>query len=309
MSKVVKPPLDNEGKVAKFDRDGLLLTDTDEETLKSLNYFYFTSRYKPLFTYLTKEGKVKYKATATFKEMHALSIFDHHLSMLLLTQIVLIENYLKAVFAEAVVHQKEYDHQTYYAFWCLCQNDPSHDEGCIKQKIAKVELRNKPMQHDDLVKHQQKYKVTPFWVTVQHLTLTEMSKLYTFLGKSKVTAIDSAKRAEQLMAIQKNKELRLAIAARFSCKPDLLQTRLYQLTLLRNYSVHGSSVYNRTFERKSIKTKQMMKHIYTLSQGSEVLQNGYKKMMRDYHMVRVELSHHLTAITISDVDRAMGDEM
>ncbi len=83
-----------------------------KEAFEWHNYFTFTSRYKHKFIDETESDET-YKKGATFEEMHALSRFDHRFRALLLAQILLIENHLKAVFAYELAHHADYDHATY----------------------------------------------------------------------------------------------------------------------------------------------------------------------------------------------------
>jgi len=90
------------------------------------------------------------------------------------------------------------------------------------------------IESEPFIKHHKENKndVLPFWVYVEILTLSDVSKLYSILD------------------IETKKNIAFQLGFTYSNGHHILENLLHCVTILRNISAHGGRLYNRLFTRK-----------------------------------------------------------
>lgn len=247
-----KPFLSIEEQIELLRSRGLIIPDDQYDTAKDFllnNNYYRISGYT-----LTMRNRDTFTANASLDKLIQIYEADRQMRQAMLSIIEVIEVRLKSMLA--YYHCKKHGPTGYLDvnnFYCTTRgriNIKTIDNYLyITRKAASQ--KNAMIESEPFIKHHKENKndVLPFWVYVEILTLSDISKLYSILD------------------IETKKNIAVQLGFKHSNGHKILENLLHCVTILRNISAHGGRLYNRLFTRKPRLSREDKSLLLTTEDG------------------------------------------
>ncbi|HHX22429.1 MAG TPA: Abi family protein [Thermoanaerobacterales bacterium] len=231
----VKPFLSINEQIKLLKNRGLSITDSQyncaEQFLLNNNY-YRISGYS-----LTLRKNNTFFNSASLKTLMQIYEADRHMRHIILSIVETVETRIKSMVA--YYHSEKYGPLGYLDinnFICLKNNKVDlQTVSNYLQITRKAERQKDSLKESELfIKHhtENKEDILPFWVYVEILTMSDISKLYTLLDDA------LQKKIAQLLGFKS------------SNNNYIVGNLLHCISILRNICAHGGRLYNRLFTRK-----------------------------------------------------------
>lgn len=228
------------------------LTLTEHDLEKAKNFLMYNSYYRISGYTLTLRKNDRFHNGITIN--HIIQIFeaDKRMRHLLLHYLETIEIRLKALIS--YLHTEKYGPLGYLdinTFNCMTNNNVAiniiQDYIHITRKASAQQNANYNSEH--FIKHHidNKNGKFPFWVYIELLTISDISKLYTLLTKDLQQSVAQELGFSSIRAI------------------NFLQTNFHCIAILRNICAHGGRLYYRQFIRKPHLSKTEKKLLRTVN--------------------------------------------
>ena len=243
----VKPFLPIDGQIELLKSRGLNMDDTQHDIAKQFllnNNYYRISGYS-----LTLRKNDSFFNNASLDMLMQIYEADRHMRHIILLTSEAVEIRIKSMVA--YYHSKKYGPLGYLDvnnFACL--QDGKIDLQAVSrysQIIRKSKRQKDNLEYSELfIRHHKENKndILPFWVYVEILTISDISKLYTLLDK------------------ELQKTIAGLLGFNFSNNNRVLENLLHCMSVLRNICAHGGRLYNRLFTIKpwlSTKEKNLLR--------------------------------------------------
>lgn len=250
-----KPFLSIEGQIELLRSRDLIITDDQYDKAKDFllnNNYYRVSGYT-----LTMRHRDTFTENASLDKLIQIYEADRRIRHTMLSIIEVIEVRLKSMLA--YYHCEKYGPTGYLDinnFYCMDRNKINiktvDNYLYITRKAASQ--KNAMTDTEPFIKHHKENKndILPFWVYVEILTLSDISKLYTILDY--VT----------------KKKIAFQLGFKHSNGHNILENLLHCVTILRNISAHGGRLYNRLFTRKPRLSSKEKSFLLTTEDGDIV---------------------------------------
>lgn len=215
-----KPPLSFDDQVALLQQRGLEVNglETAKHYLSQINYYRFAAYLLP---FEEDHATHRLKAGTTFDQVLDVYIFDRELRLLVLDAIERVEVSIRTQFAYTFSHthgaHAHLDAGLFKARWNYADNR-------VKLESEVNQSREKFIQH---FKNTYDEPLPPIWVTVEIMTLGQLSKWY----------------ANVSSGADRN-----AVANAYDMDEINLVSFLHHLSIIRNYCAHHSRLWNREFQ-------------------------------------------------------------
>jgi len=230
----VKPFLSIDDQIKLLKKRKLIIKDDQYEQAKEFllnNNYYRISGYS-----LTLRQNDTFFDSASLETLMQIYEADRCMRHILLFIIESVEVRLKSMIA--YFHSEKYGPLGYLDINNFCCNNGKIDSSIIENYlniIKKADSQKNAMTESELfLKHHKEHKndILPFWVYVEVLTISDVSKLYTILD-------------EELQ-----KTIALHLGFKSNNRHKIVENLLHCITILRNICAHGGRLYNRLFTRK-----------------------------------------------------------
>ena len=168
MSKTLKPPKTIQEQISLMESRGIIFDDIEKakKILIEHNYYRLTG-----YMYQFKENGSKYKNGIRFKKIYAIYDFDKSLRTCLFELIGILEISFKTKLAYFMCHKYGSDFyvkKDIFKDGYLYKNFKKIIKKCINQSKDKLFIKH----------HMEKYGRFPFWVLVEILSFSNISKLF-----------------------------------------------------------------------------------------------------------------------------------
>lgn len=249
MNSFLKSALPIHDQIKKLQSRGLIISDTQKIShyLSNISY-YRLSAYFHIFLEEPKDQH-KFKPGTTFDDVLDVYVFDRKLRVLLFDEIERLEIAFRT---QLVLHCSLEFGNNWYENSKLFYNLDDYD------KTLAIILDNILHSKEIFIKH---YKSTyhsppnpPAWMTIELISLTQLSILYKNLKISEGSA-------------KKN------IAKHFGVSPQILESWMETLSFIRNTCAHHSRLWNRGIP-KGPKTPSNPQYLWTQHQFITTLSSG-----------------------------------
>lgn len=243
----IKPftPIDKQIEILKerglFIDDGQI--DTAQQFLLNNNY-YRISGYS-----LTLRKNNQFFKSATLDMLMQIYEADRRMRHVILSISEIIEVRIKSTVSH--FHSEKYGPLGYQDISNL--NCSSDNPIYLQIKANAESQKDRLKESEPFIKHHMEHKndILPFWVYVEVLTLSDISKLYTLLDEV------LQKKVANIIGFKSNNN------------HEILKNLLHCISILRNTCAHGGRLYNRLFVRKPWLSKQE-KHLLRREKGHTV---------------------------------------
>ncbi|MBP3886362.1 MAG: Abi family protein [Cellulosilyticum sp.] len=233
------------------------LTINDDEIDKARSFLLNNNYYRISGYTLTLRSNDKFYDNATLDNVIQIYNCDKRMRHIILSITEEIEIRIKTMVA--YYHSKRYGALGYLDMNNFnCKTKGRIDADAVKEYLhitRKADtLKNMMTDTEAFLKHHKEEKdgLLPFWVYVEVLTISDISKLYSLLEY----------------------EIQLDIAKEFGyhhkSANNLLDNLLHSVTILRNICAHGGRLYNRLFIRKPRLSTQQKKLLRVNENGNVV---------------------------------------
>lgn len=202
---------------------GVVLTPSGERSkakqiIQREGYYKLINGYKELFL-LEKSPDEKYIPGTTVGEIFSLYCFDRELREIFLRHILHVETNIKSLISYRISEQYGHDN---FLIYCNFNTSMKNADKQISSVLAEIQRQISSNTHDPSIKHYlQKYGYLPMWVLNNILTVGTISKFYSIM---KVPD-------------------RQSISKIFKILDNYLESFLYYLSIVRNFSAHGNRLY------------------------------------------------------------------
>lgn len=231
----VKPFLSIDEQIELLKSRGLGIKDSQYNCAKQFllnNNHYRISGYS-----LTLRKNDAFFNSASLEMLVQIYEADRHMRHIILSIVEAVETRIKSVVA--YYHSEKYGPLGYLDlnnFTCIKNNKVDlRVVSNYLQITRKAERQKDNLRESELfIKHhtENRKNILPFWVYVEILTMSDISKLYTLLDS----------------ALQK--EIAKLLGFNSSNNNDIVGNLLHCISILRNICAHGGRLYNRLFTRK-----------------------------------------------------------
>ncbi|WP_290367067.1 Abi family protein [Sporosarcina newyorkensis] len=227
---------------------------TDEQYDKAKDFLLNNNYYRVSGYTLTMRHNDTFTENASLDKLIQIYEADKRMRQTILSVIEVIEVRLKSMLA--YYHCEKYGPTGYLdinTFNCMDRNRINihtvDNYLYITRKAASQ--KNAMTDSEPFIKHHKENKkdILPFWVYVEILTLSDISKLYSILDY--VT----------------QKKIAFQLGFRHSNGHEILENLLHCVTILRNISAHGGRLYNRLFTRKPRLSRREKSFLLTTEDG------------------------------------------
>lgn len=232
---IVKPFLSIDDQIKLLISRGLTI---NEDQYEKANDFLLNNNYYRISGYsLTLRNNDTFYKSASLDTLIQIYEADRYMRQIMLSIIEVVEIRIKSMIA--YYHSRKYGPLGYLDInnFC-CANNSKIDLSIISNYLhitRKADTQKSIMTDSELfLKHHKDHKndVLPFWVYIEVLTISDVSKLYTLLDEN----------------IRKNIALQLGFKS--TNGHLIVKNLLHCITILRNTCAHGGRLYNRLFTRK-----------------------------------------------------------
>lgn len=235
-----KPPLSIDEQIALLESRGMLIQNKEYATafLRSINYYrlsgYFLTRYIP------PQSSHKFYPDTTFEQVLDTYIFDRKLRVIVFDQIEKIEVALRSSFAlHFSIHLGPwwYLDEQYYRHgaaerdkFCGVLNNNFKQS---KEEFIKAFRDNYDRPQHNLEIDRCANPLPPWWMAVEILTITELSRLYSQLNRLNYSPGNTGRVANR-------------VANDFALPDSRLTSWLKTISFLRNVCAHHGRLWNRS---------------------------------------------------------------
>lgn len=246
------------------------LTINDDEIDKARKFLLNNNYYRISGYTLTLRANDKFYESASLNNIIEIYNCDKRMRHIILFITEEIEIRIKTMVA--YYHSKKYGALGYLDMNNFnCKDNGRINAGAVKEYLhitRKADtLKNVMTDTEAFLKHHKEEKdgILPFWVYVEVLTISDISKLYSLLEP----------------------EIQLEIAKQFGythrSANTLLNNLLHSVTILRNICAHGGRLYNRLFIRKPKLSAQQKKVLRVNENGDTVYDHlfSYVLVLKD----------------------------
>lgn len=266
--------------------------------LQREGYYKLINGYKELFL-LERKPEDKYIPNTTVSEIFALYSFDRTLREIFLRYILHVETNIKNLISYNFSEKYGHDNFLRYGNFNTSMKEAGRQ---ITSLIADIQRQISSNTSDPCIKHYlQNYGYIPMWVLNNILTLGTISRFYS------------------VMKI----EDRQSISKVFKILDNNLESFLYYLSIVRNFSAHGNRLYCLRTSRPLVDTK-IHKNLSIPIKGDEYINgkrdlfaavialryltsvNEYKKIINELTESIDKLADKLNVIAINKVLDSMG---
>lgn len=243
----IKPfvPIDKQIEILK--KRGLFI---DDKQIDIAHQFLLNNNYYRISGYsLTLRQNNQFFKNATLGTLMQIYEADRRMRHIILSISEVIEVRIKSMVSH--FHSEKYGPLGYQDINNLnyTSSNPTYLQIKTKAESQKYNLKESEL----FIKHHMEHKndILPFWVYVEVLTLSDISKLYTLLDE------DLQKKVANLLGFKSNNNY------------EILKNLLHCIAILRNICAHGGRLYNRLFVRKPWLSKKE-KHLLRKENGHTV---------------------------------------
>lgn len=231
----VKPFRSIDDQIKTLKKRGLNIGDTQHDTAKQFllnNNYYRISGYS-----LTLRKNNSFFKNASLDTLMQIYDADRHMRRIILFTAEAVEIRIKSMVA--YYHSEKYGPLGYLDvnnFACL-QDDKIDAQAVSRysQIMYKAQRQKDNLRYSELfIRHHKEKKndILPFWVYIEILTISDISKLYTLLDK------------------ELQKTIANLLGFKYSSNNKVLGNLLHCMSVLRNICAHGGRLYNRLFTKK-----------------------------------------------------------
>lgn len=261
-------------------------------------YYKLINGYKELFL-SHKNPEDKYIAGTTVGEIYSLYNFDRELREIFLRYILHVETNIKSLISYRISENYGHDNFLKYSNFNTSMKDSDKQISAVLADIQRQVAYNTS---DPCIQHYlQKYGYLPMWVLNNILTFGTISKLYS------------------IMKVHD----RQSISKIFKVLDNHLESFLYYLSIVRNFSAHGNRLYCLRTTRPLISTA-IHKNLSIPMQNNEYINgkrdlfaavialrylisvNEFTRFQSDLNTVINKLSKNLCVIDVNEVLSCMG---
>ena len=255
----------------------------DEDIEKTRNFLINNNYYRVSGYSLTLRKNDVFFDNVSIENIIQIYETDKRMRHLILLTTELVETRLKSLIA--YYHSEEYGPLGYLDinnFNCLDSNKVDMTVVNNYLQISRKADQQQNLSYDSelFIKHHKDNKngELPFWVYVELLTISDVSKLYTILDEN----------------IQKSIAIQLGFKSNNANK--IIQNLLHCTSILRNICAHGGRLYNRLFIRKP-RLSNKDKKILRIENGQNVFNKLFSYVLvlksltqqNDFNVVKAQL--------------------